>query len=488
MAKRTTISKAQPETESLATSRGYMKEHGVTGLKHFSGMVNEEFLKELQGEKGIRLYTEMRENHPIIGGFMHAIEMMTRGVKWSIEAASQAPEDVKAADLVSSCLDDMEQTWQDTVSEILSFLVYGFSYHEICYKVRRGPDQTDPSYRSRYNDNRIGWSKIAIRSQDSLYKWQFDRDGSLLGMYQHVYEGDAGAGGYERYIPKDKALLFKARSYKNNPQGRSILRNAVVPFLAQRKIEEIERIGIERDLAGFPIIYAPGKIMGPKADAAEKQTFMDLVTTVRDVRRDSAEGLVLPSDVYKDTNVQQYRVELLSTGGARQFDTNAIVTRYDQRIAMVVLADFLMLGHAGVGSFAMTESKTDLFAVSLLAFLDVIGETFTRDAIPVLLKLNGLTPKETPRLTHAGFDQRDLEALGNYVQSLAQAGMPLFPDPALEQHLRDVADLPEPSLDMGREVGEGSGSDVGTAPNDQQRTKPQLQGKQPMNTEQDEEA
>lgn len=41
---------------------------------------------------------------------------------------------------------------------------------------------------------------------------------------------------------------------------------------------------------------------------------------VRGVRRDEREGLVLPGG---------FKMELLSTGGSRQFDTNAIIDRYD---------------------------------------------------------------------------------------------------------------------------------------------------------------
>lgn len=68
------------------------------------------------------------------------------------------------------------------------------------------------------------------------------------------------------------------------------------------------------------------------------------------------EGLVLPAG---------YEAELLSTGGTRQFDTNAIINRYDAKIAQTVMADFIMLGHEQTGSFALSEDKTELFAVAL---------------------------------------------------------------------------------------------------------------------------
>ena len=48
-----------------------------------------------------------------------------------------------------------------------------------------------------------------------------------------------------------------------------------------------------------------------------------------------------------------YDLKLLSTGGRRQFDTNAIIARYDARIAMSCLADFILLGHDKVGTLAL---------------------------------------------------------------------------------------------------------------------------------------
>ena len=47
---------------------------------------------------------------------------------------------------------------------------------------------------------------------------------------------------------------------------------------------------------------------------------------VKNIRRNEYEGLVLPAG---------YEAELLSTGGTRQFDTNAIINRYDARSQMI---------------------------------------------------------------------------------------------------------------------------------------------------------
>ena len=54
-------------------------------------------------------------------------------------------------------------------------------------------------------------------------------------------------------IPMEKCLLFRTQTHKNNPEGRSILRNAYRSWYFKKRIEEIEGVGIERDLAGNSI-------------------------------------------------------------------------------------------------------------------------------------------------------------------------------------------------------------------------------------------
>lgn len=111
-----------------------------------------------------------------------------------------------------------------------------------------------------------------------------------------------------------------------------------------------------------------------------KQTRIALENMVKSIRRDEMEGVVLPAG---------YELELLSSGGTRQFDTNAIINRYDTRIAMTVLADFIFLGHSETGSWALSSDKTELFAMAIGAFLDMICETFNSQGIPPLIDING---------------------------------------------------------------------------------------------------
>ena len=322
------------------------QEIGRVGQRRYGGTIYEEFLHELRGKRGIAVYHEMSDNDDVVGAILFAIEMLVRQCAWNVEPGGDTAKDKEAAEFVKSCMDDMQDTWIDTISEILSFLTYGWSFHEIVYKRRMGKTK-DPRTKSKYNDGLIGWKKLPTRAQETLYQWEYDNEDNLLGMTQ-MPPPDYGTF----TIPIEKALLFRTKSRKGNPEGRSILRNAYRPWYFKRRIQEIEGIGIERDLAGLPVITAPEGIdIWDETDDHAVKIYSALLDMVRSIRRDERDGAVLPFG---------YKLELLSSGGNRQFDTNAIINRYDTRIAMTVLADFIFLGHDKTGSWALSSDKTEL--------------------------------------------------------------------------------------------------------------------------------
>lgn len=410
-----------------------MAELGRIGQRRWdNGVFTEEFLPELQGIRGVETYKEMSENDSTIGAVLFAVEMLMRQVEFNIQPAEDTEADKKAAEFVESCLYDMEETWTDTVSEILSFLTYGWSYHEIVYKRRNGKS-SDRRMKSKYDDGLIGWRKLPLRSQDTLWEWVYAPDSDdLLGMTQMPPPK------YEQItIPIEKALHFKTRSRKANPEGRSILRNAYRSWYFLKRIQSIEGIGMERDLAGFPVLTGPEELdLWDAEDPQMVEMLNAAINIVTSIRRDSREGLVLPNG---------WKLELLSSGNRRQFDTNQIIERYEKRMAMSVLADFIFLGQQTVGSFALSSDKTELFGMAIGTYLDIICEVFNNQAIPRLIDINGDAFKDItdyPTMVHGDVESADLDSLAGYVNTLIGAGV-LNPDEELEKFLRQQGGLPE---------------------------------------------
>ena len=427
------IGKAKP------TSTDFM-ELGSAGLIQYGGQVQEDFIQQLQGKRGIANFREMADNDPVVGAIMYAIEMLLRKVDWSVDASDVEDETaLQYAEFVSSCMTDMSVSWDDTLSSILSFLTYGFSVHEIVYKRREGYEADAPS---KYDDKLIGWKKLPIRGQSTIYEWDIDKNGGINGVTQQQELGQT-FGRDNVYIPIEKMLLFRTSTKYNNPRGRSVLRNAFIPWYYKTKIQEIEAIGIERDLAGLPIAMVPPQLLSDNATQGERDALDAIKQLVRNIKRDEQEGIVFPLAYDPDTGNLAYDLKLLSTGGRRSFDTDAIINRYDQRIAMSLLADFVLLGHTATGTQALSVSKIQLFLDSLEAWLGGIAQVFNSHALPRLMRINGFDISKTPSINFEAPANTDITALGDFISKLASAGAPLFPNEELENFLMDTAGLPK---------------------------------------------
>ncbi len=406
-----------------------MEEYGRSGLRHWGGFVFEEWLRELQqGQRAAQVFREMQDQDPIIGAVIYAITMLIRRVTWRVVPADSSREAQQGADWFESVIHDMRYSWADTIGEIISFLPYGWSYHEQVYKVRNG-ESRNRLENSEFDDGTIGFAKLPLRSQDSLWKWVFDDVGEIVGLIQNPPPDYL-----LRFVPMEKALLFRTTIFKDNPEGRSILRTAYRPWYFLRNIQNIEGIGIERDLAGLPMLEAPeGTDIWDQNDpsmAAVRQQAQNLVSSIR---RDEQEGVVIPSG---------WKLELLSTGGRRQFDTSAIVTRYETRMATSVLADLVMMGQDKVGSYALAVTKKDLFAQSLGAYLDIVSSQFNTDAMRTLWRVNA-HKWPMPKLEHGTVETVDLDTLGNYIMRLGQSGAPIDWEGVLPYAMQ-AGGMPEP--------------------------------------------
>lgn len=417
---------------------GPMEELGVTGLKRVSGYIDEEFLPALRGRKAVRVYREMAANDSMVGALLFSIDKLLREVEWKVLPPEQSDQGNEAQEFLESCMEDMSHSWDDLIGEILSMITYGWSWHEIVYKRRLGPWQKDPKKRSKHNDGLIGWRKMPIRAQETLLRWGFDESGGIKQMVQMAPPRYATT-----VIPIEKSILFRTSIAKGNPEGLSLLRTSYRSWYFKKRLEEFEAIGVERDLAGMPVGKVPADYLTAAKGTSQAKTVDAFKKMVRGVRRDENEGLVLPTQYDPDTKQPLFDFELMSSGGTRQFDTNSIITRYEQRILMSVLADFILVGHEDTGSYSLHTDKTGIFRAALNAITKSIADTLNRYAVPRLFAVNGWKLDELPRFEPTNVDPPALDQLAAFISSTAGAGMQWFPDPELEKYIREIARLPE---------------------------------------------
>ena len=197
---------------------------------------------------------------------------------------------------------------------------------------------------------------------------------------------------------------------------------------------------MERDLAGIPVAHVPAEWLAAAASPEQAAALEMTKRIVRNLRNDEQAGIVLPS-IYDQAGNKLLSLELLNSGGRRNFDTRAIIERYELRIAQSMLCDLIFLGHEQVGSFALASSKTTTLAMALGGFLRVICDEFNRRAIQLIWKLNAFDPALMPTLCHGDIESVDLKELAQFIS--AYANIPGFDLSDAEDHVRQLAGFPE---------------------------------------------
>lgn len=466
---------------------------GTGGLKHSWGQVQEEFHPRLSGGRAAKVYEEMSLNDAAVGAVLYVIEAFLRRVDWRVEPAKApqiaeaaepsatkkpsspsiekalpfgpgpkpqeededapesaggeeaaesdepavSPDALKEAEFLEGCMHDMEQSWGDFISDALSFLVHGYALHEIVYKIRRGRAGESPRFQSAFDDGRVGWRCLDLRAQSTIETWEFEGASStLLGAWQKNPVDFS-----EVFLPIEKCVLFRTRTAKGNPEGRSILRTAYRAWYMKKRLEEVEAIGISRDLTGIPVIEVPVAVMSTTATGAQTAVRAAMERLVSRLHRDESEGFVFPAELDQEGKPTGYKLKLLSSPGQKQIPADPVIRRYESRILMAMAAEFLMLGTEKQGSFALGATKSENFIRSLEWYVWSIADALNRTAVARLYEANNVPEENRAKIVPGDLDKPDLKDLGLFLSQIAAHGL-IHPTPKVEARLREIADLP----------------------------------------------
>lgn len=436
------VNELQVKTAEQEFHANIEKEFSVMGISVTGGIPsNDDCDPALQGDKARRVYKEMGENDSTVAALLITIEMLFRRIRWIIDLPEDARgiEEAEAQrDFIHSCLfEDMDSSFDDVVSNIMTMLQYGYSIFEVVYKTRNLEN-------SLFNDGKLGIKKMSFIPQDTRLRWDIKNNGDIV-----AFEQQAPDSGEIITIPYSKCLHFKCKAANGNPEGKSILRGAYRPWFFLKRTQDYESIGVERELNGVPVIRVPDSLLKAAAMGDENAVLaLEAYKKIaRDLKANSQAGVVIPSDTYQDqdgkySSNRKVDVDLLSNRGTRAIDTDRIIQRYQQDIARSVIASFIMLGGSERGSFALAESQTSLFLAAIEAWTEVIANEFNRKLIPFLIEINGMNKDYTPYMRPGELQPQTFDNLASSIMKLAQAGMPLFPDTVLENYLREKGGLP----------------------------------------------
>lgn len=401
---------------------------GHTGLNVLYGAIYDHYTPNRETTTGysrIETYKKMQSD-PTISGALQGYENILSLVSWDVkevdrEKAGIAEEDFDpelaktTRDYVQSCFDDMTGTSiNDLISSALDMLSMGHQITVPLFKLRKGY-QDDMRLSSKYSDGRIGWKSWRTIRQEMVEKWLTPDGGGysdLTGVQQKKING-----GYIN-IPRNRFLLFRTTSKGDNIEGESILYGAVGTWKRLIKTLNIEGVSLSRNLEGIPVLKISNVYLSERA-TPEQKTFRDLmIKQTLSVKYNDQTAIILPSDLDPDTKAPLVSIELLTAGpNVRVDQCRSVAEACEKLIAESILANFIKLGNGG-GSYAMSSSLQDMFVLAMKKYLDNISNVINDEAIPNLLRVNGMDTKYAPRLVHQGLDT---ESSGVFVDALGKA-------------------------------------------------------------------
>ena len=378
----------------------------------FAYTTDDEIDWQLAGDRYIAEFSKMNANDPICGAVMLALTQIFKSIKWDTE---DDPDGILKQSLENA-------GWVENMADILTMFVFGHSVMEVTL--------------FRDDDGKVYWRNMHFRPQQTIRKWKFTKHGDL----QFIEQSD-GKGGPSVDIKASKCLVFHTSKSQASPRGKSLFRNAYRDWYYKTNIEKIEAMGVERDLTGLPVLTAPEDCELQDEKGVLNKVGQWAFTTVRNVKRNSQEGLVLPDG---------WKFELIGSPGQRQFDLNDVINRYSNNIALSMLSQFLVLGVTNSsGSFALAKEQSSLFHMAVEGFAKGLANVVNSQFIGgrALQAFNNL--EKQPKMKPVGIERVDINDLASFLGRLLKFNI-ITPDDKLEEFLRDRIALPPRDPDSQR--------------------------------------
>ena len=390
------------------------KEIGKTGTLITSGVFQDDYLSELNGQNKHIIFNKMRKSDTQVKKILAAVINPIKSAKWYIEPVSTDEQDLQVAKLIETILfKDID--FHQKLGEFLTNLVHGFSIFEVVHKNRE--DDEIGQY--------TGLGKLAFRSQDTITYWEVDPTEDKVKRIRQQQAGDLKV---DVWLDAEHLLIFY-NDREGNDNGESLLRPLYGPYKRKLLIETLKMIGIERSAIDTPTLAVPE---GVSSKSAEYKAAVEMLENFT-----SAENSYI---IYPDG----FKLELSGNG---RFDPTKLedsIKREDEKMAGAILASFLELGTGGNGgAYALGESLGEFFGMVIESFARNITTVINKELIPNLVRLNfGDKAITYPELAFSGITNKAGKQLMETVTGYVKSGV-ISTDEQLEDYVRKAHNLPK---------------------------------------------
>lgn len=376
---------------------------------NYNSNYSTEHLSELAGQEGSVKYRQMAKGDDCIGMILRVHKNPIRSCSWSIPAPDDAtPEEQRAADIANKWFfGDNRISFDTLLSQILSFLEYGFSLFETYYQIYTFEGQ---KYFVPIIEQRLQTSIVDILPDKRIVKQSTIERG-------------------QQDISFDNLVFFTLNQQGEDLRGESLLRNAYRAWKDKKVYEEWLGIGIQRSANGIPSLTVPKGTKPSDPDYLAAETLLQQMIGHEDAYMIFPEGWVFTvHDLKFNVDQVQKAVEAKNTA-----------------MSLSVLAQFILLGQQGnTGAFALSRDQSDFFLDGLSYNVDLIERVFNKNILLPFIKLNFGDTIEASRIGLKGknLNKKAGVELSNVLAVLKGSG---FIKPIVDDEImfRSTLDLPE---------------------------------------------
>ena len=412
---------------------------GRPGTQMYGGFIvhGERDPKLASSEARYRTYTEILLNTAIVAAGIRYFVNLLGNAAWKLKPAKADKDGVIATRIEKALMKDPRTPWHRVVRRAAMFRFYGFSLQE--WTAERG------------DDGMITFADIEPRAQKTIWRWEVDKNGRVIGAYQqdpNTYE--------EIFLPRSKLVYVVDDTFNDSPEGLGVFRQLVDPVTRLKRYEQLEGFGFETDLRGLLVCRIPASLMqkmekGGEMTAEERKELEDPLTDfAKNHIKTPRLALMLDSAVYKTEDNDErpspqrlWDVELVR-GGATSFPENAAaIDRLNRECAWILGIEHMLLGATTSGSFALSRDKTQNFFLICTGALRELGISFDNDLIAPLMRLNGWPKEKQPTLKSEGVSHSDATQLTEVIERISRAGVSLSTNDPFINYVRESLGLPD---------------------------------------------
>lgn len=416
------VSLTSPDSGSIIP-RIKLGDVGFVGLKTTNGYIIEEPTRAFRYPAMLKVVDEMR-NNPTVATALSAYKLLMKRAKWDVEApVGASAEQIERAKFIKTCLDDMDDSWSNTVSSWFDYLEYGSHVSEKVFRRRLRKNG------SKFDDGLVGLKRLSPRSRSSIQRWDFSEDGrELLGVEQtlrymdkaYMFSGQLDERGFI-YIPREKFLLFTADGTLGNPEGNSILKAVYLAYKQLSLLQDQELLSVAKSVQGILKITAPPRYFDPSATDSDKAVLAGYQAIINNYNAGTQRGLLVPAMTDPETKTPMFTYELMSASGQQQ-DVGSIISRLQGDILTALNCDILRMGMTDAGSFSVQDGDSNILAISVTHRLQEMADVLNHDLVPQLFRLNGWTDTDLPKIVPQNISPVSLEEHSKWCQRVFSVG------------------------------------------------------------------